>query len=163
MAIDQQRLSEGDRANLVAYLDGELSEAEARVFESKMTASLTTKREIELLRKTWEMLDLLNRPAAGEMFATRTISLIQEKAHDEERRLRRAGSTFRNAGLISAWIAGGLVAACLGFVLTRYVWPDPSGRLARDLTLFENLDGYREIGRFEFLRILDTDFDESLP
>ncbi len=163
MAIDQQRLSDGDRANLVAYLDGELSESESRFFESKATASLTTKREIELLRKTWEMLDLLNRPAAGDMFATRTLSLIQEKVHDEERRFRQAGSKLRTAGVITSWVAGGLVAACSGFFLTRWVWPDASGRLARDLTLFENLDGYREIGRFEFLRILDTDFDESLP
>jgi len=62
MAPDQQRLSPEDRSNLVAYLDGELDDAQARAIATKLTQSVTARREIDALRKTWELLALLRSP-----------------------------------------------------------------------------------------------------
>ena len=41
---DHQRLRPEDRANLVAYVDGELTEAEARALTTKITHSATARR-----------------------------------------------------------------------------------------------------------------------
>ena len=54
---EHQRLTPFDRENLVAYLDGELDEAVSRSISTKLTASLTARRELETLEKTWEMLN----------------------------------------------------------------------------------------------------------
>ena len=53
MASETQRLTDAERANLVAYLDGELNEAETRALGTKLTQSVTARREIESLQKTW--------------------------------------------------------------------------------------------------------------
>jgi hypothetical protein len=39
----------------------------------------------------------------------------------------------------------------IGYAATRWVWPDQTARLVRDLTLAEHLDEYLEVGSFEFL------------
>ena len=43
------------------------------------------------------------------------------------------------------------LATGLGYGATRWLWPDPAARLARDLSLAEHLDEYLEVGSFEFL------------
>ena len=46
-------LSEEDRANLVAYLDGELDDDAARALEAKLSLDPDARAEAETLRKTW--------------------------------------------------------------------------------------------------------------
>ena len=41
-------------------------------------------------------------------------------------------------------------------MLTHWVWPNPTARLARDLPIAEHLDEYRDVGTFEFLETLAT-------
>jgi anti-sigma factor RsiW len=74
---EQLRLTPDERADLVAYVDGELPEAHSRVISTKLTQSATARREVEILQKTWEMLDYLPLPKATEKFADRTISQIR--------------------------------------------------------------------------------------
>ena len=52
-----------------------------------------------------------------------------------------------------AFILVGVAAASLslGFVLTRWAWPDPNTRLARDLSLAEHLEEYQEVESSQFL------------
>ena len=51
------------RANLVAYIDGELPDATSRVLSTKLTHSATARQEVEILKKTWELLGHLPLPA----------------------------------------------------------------------------------------------------
>jgi hypothetical protein len=148
---DQLRLTPDERADLVAYVDGELPESHAQTIATKLTKSATARREVEMLEKTWELLDYLPRPQVTEQFSEKTVSHI--------RRLELQGNTWEP--IIIAWsarigraavyllIAAGFLGA--GYALTRWAWPDPTARLVRDLTLAENLDEYREVGSFEFL------------
>lgn len=148
---EQLRLSPDERADLVAYLDGELPEAYTRVMSTKLTQSATARREVEVLQKTWEMLDYLPRPQVPSEFSERTVSHI--------RRMELEGRAWEP--LVAFWSAQGArvvvylfaVAASLGlgFAATRWVWPDPNVRIAKDLTLAEHLDEYLEVGSFEFL------------
>ena len=96
MAIqpEQLRLTPDERADLVAYVDGELPEAHSRLISTKLTQSATARREVEMLQKTWEMLDHLPRPQATEHFSEKTISHIRRletKRHAWEPARRRPG------------------------------------------------------------------------
>lgn len=157
MAQDQQRLSPAERANLVAYLDGELPEGEARVISTKLTQSATARREAESLERTWELLSHLPRPAPSRELSERTLS--------EVRKIEARGGRFEQSVLnvgrrvmrASAWVALTLVCFGLGSALTSWLIPNPTARLARDLSIAEHLDEYRDVGDYTFLkRISDT-------
>ncbi len=153
MVPDQQRLSIEERANLVAYLDGELNDAQARTIATKLTQSLTARREVEALQKTWEMLDLLSRPRASEDFTVRTLSVATRQG--DGRIASAASDVARRVGLGLVWAAISATLFVVGFLLTTRVWPNPSARLVRDLPIAESFEEYRDVGSFEFLEQLD--------
>jgi len=156
MALEQQRLSPAERANLVAYLDRELNEAESRAIATKLSLSPTARREVEALEKTWELLEQLPRPKASDDFTERTLT--------EVRQLDAAGGRIENAFVTTGvrvfkaalWVGASALAFLLGYVVTQWVWPNPTARLARDLSVAEHLDEYRDVGDFEFLKQLAT-------
>jgi len=154
MAQEQLRLSPTERANLVAYLDGELNDAEARAIATKLTSSATARRELELLEKTWDLLDHLPRPKASEALTTRTLTQMRQIAEQGG----QIESAFRgvalHAGRLGAALAASVVAALVGFALTQWAWPNPTAKLARELPLIEHLDEYREVGTFDYLESL---------
>ena len=151
---EQLRLTPDERADLVAYVDGELPEAHSRLISTKLTHSATARREVEILQKTWEMLDHLLLPRATESFADKTISQIrrlESKDHAWMPGLAAWSSRLARA-MVYAIVGAGFLAS--GFALTRWIWPDPTTRLVQDLTLAEHLDEYLDVGSFEFLRQL---------
>ena len=124
---EQLRLTPDERADLVAYVDGELPEAHSRLISTKLTHSATARREVEMLQKTWELLDHLPLPqATGAVLGE--DDLADPPARDER--------PFMGAGGCSLVGAAGprdgllLLARCLsaGFSFTRWVWPDPTRR-----------------------------------
>jgi anti-sigma factor RsiW len=155
MALEHQRLSAAERNNLVAYLDGELGEAEARTLEAKLTQSVSARREVEALEKTWELLDYLPRPKASPELTSRTLSQAALAASPDERLLSVAKGTARRVVRGAVGIALVLLTLGLGYASTRWLWPNPTVRLARRLSLGEHLDEYRSVGNFDFLKQLD--------
>lgn len=151
---EQLRLTPDERANLVAYIDGELPEPVARVLSTKLTQSATARQEVEILKKTWELLGHLPLPQVDPQFSERTLGEIRRL----EVRSPVLGSSARLASAwaahILAYVALGGLGLGLGYMATRWLWPDPAARLARDLSLAEHLDEYLEVGSFEFLKDL---------
>ena len=151
---EQLRLTPDERADLVAYVDGELPEAHSRLISTKLTQSATARREVEMLQKTWEMLDHLPRPQATEQFSEKTISHIR-RLELKERSWEPAVAAWsaRLARVMvyilvgAAFLGAGLCADPLGLA-------GSDGRLVQDLTLAEHLDEYLEVGSFEFLKEL---------
>ncbi len=146
----------------MAYIDGELPDATSRALATKLTQSATARREVEMLRRTWELLGHLTFPEVDEALTQRTITEIRRlevKSPAWESSVKSA-STW--AVLVTAYLALGGLALGLGYAATRWLWPDPSARLARDLSLFEHLDEYLEVGSFEFLNEL-ADAPEFRP
>jgi hypothetical protein len=154
MSPDQQRLTPSERADLVAYLDGELAEPESQAISTKLAHSATARREVDALERTWELLDFLPRPKASEDFTARTLSEVTRREAEEG----DLGSTIvRTSGRVvraSAWILLSLLTFGAGFGLIEWVWPNPTERLSRDLPIAEHLDEYRDVGTFEFLQEL---------
>jgi anti-sigma factor RsiW len=166
MGPDQQRLTPAERFNLVAYLDGELNDAEARAIATKLTKSATARREVEALEKTWELLDHLPRPQVSAEFTARTLTEVQQLSVADDRFESVVKQTTQNALRSVLWVVASCLAVGVGYALTQWVWPNPTARVARDLTIAEHLDEYRDVGTFDYLEELahspefSTDADE---
>ena len=154
MALEQQRLSPVERANLVAYLDGELNEAESRAIATKLSLSPTARREVEALEQTWELLEQLPRLKAPENFTEKTLTEVRQLDEAGGRLESALATNISRLLQASAWVAASAVAFVLGFVLIHFFWPNPTARLARDLSVAEHLDEYRDVGDFDFLKEL---------
>jgi hypothetical protein len=156
MAIDQQRLSSAERSNLVAFLDEELTEVETSVIRKKLEQSVTGRHELDSLKRVWEVLDFLERPRVTDEFSTRTLTLATGQVLPDER-LASAASLAARRVLSALAVAGlGLAVFAATYCLVRWAWPDPSSRLARDLSIAEHLGEYQAVESMEFLRQLDA-------
>ena len=156
MAPEHQRLSPDERSNLVAFLDGELPEALAQVIATKLTQSVTARREADLLRKTWDYLDFLPRPLASKNFTARTLAEAELLDGRGDRIASAASDLGRRVLLAVGWGAAAVVLCAAGYLITARLWPNPSARLTTDLSIAESLDAYREVGGIEFLRQVDV-------
>ncbi len=154
MRPEQQRLTPLERANLVAFLDGELNEGESRAISSKLRESPTARREADVLEKTWDLLEHLDRPKASTSLTERTMTEVKrlsDRGGELETAFKHVGRKTIRA---SSWLLVSLLAFGIGYGVTLWVWPNPTARLARDLTLAEHLDEYRAVGSMDFLKEL---------
>lgn len=160
---DHQRLRPEDRANLVAYVDGELAEEEARALTTKITHSATARREVDLLKKTWDVLDKLPRPHVSDQFHDRTLSYIRSIESRKQARLAPLAAAFGGAGRLAACLLVAGAAGAGGYLAAQGLWPDADRRLAQELSLAEHLDEYQEVGNFDLLEALkrSPEFGES--
>jgi hypothetical protein len=163
MLPEQHRLSPAERANLVAYIDRELNDAESRAIATKLTQSVTARRELEALEKTWELLDFLPRPQPSAGFTERTLSEVQLQVDREGRLLNIADAAAVRLIRVAVLVFSSLATLALCYVATRWIWPDPTGRLERHLSLAEHLDEYLDVGSYDFLNKLDQspEFNEE--
>lgn len=151
----EQRLSQAERNNLVAYLDGELNDAERHAIATKLTRSVSARREVEALERTWELLDFLPFPKASPEFTARTLTQATELEGRGDRVLGAARSAASRAARVAACVATAAATLAVGYIGTRWIWPDPTARLARDLSIAEHVDEYQAVESFEFLKLLD--------
>ncbi|WP_165221242.1 anti-sigma factor family protein [Aquisphaera insulae] len=150
----EQRLNPEERGNLTAYIDGELTENEARSIATKLSLSGTARRELESLKKTWELLEYLPRPPASDGFPDRTMESIRAIEAPSTSWTQDADFWFRQGWKLTLCLAVTLAALASGYAFSRWGLPDPAERLARDRSIAEHLDEYQEVGSFEFLEAL---------
>ena len=155
MGPDQQRLTPDERSNLVAFIDGELGEAETQAISTKLAHSVTARRELDALKRSWELLDHLPKPVASEALATRTLTSVRSLVSKDERLFEGANAFIRRALRVAAWSTVLVVAFAVGLILTRWAWPNPTDRLARRLSIAEHVDEYQTVGSFELLELLE--------
>ena len=151
---DRRRLTPEERANLVALIDGELTEAESRALTTKLTQSATARREVEMLKRTWEILDQLPRPAVNDQFHERTLSYIRSVEIRTEKRFDSFTKTAAFVLRCSACVLTAAAAALAAREVTKRAWANPDERVVQDLSLAERLDEYLEVGDFDFLERL---------
>src|SRR5437773_227270 len=149
------RLSQDQRGDLVAYLDGELDETAAQQIEQVLSRSEVARHEVDVLARTWDLLDQLPRAKVSEDFARNTISKLQ--AVENTQPLLRDQPWYRPArrGAVFALWAGGLAcAAFVGFAATHRWVPNETDQLLDELPIVEKLDQYSEVGSVRFLEEL---------
>lgn len=140
-------ITDADREQLNAYLDGELDASQSAEVERRLADDSEFRAEFEQLTALDVALDRLPSSTVGPAFAESTIEIV---ALTEG---RAQTSASRRAPYVAAAVAGMLVACGLGyFAATRGVSYDE--QLARDLPLIERLEGYEQLESVEFLRVL---------
>ncbi len=112
-------LNEDEKAELVAYLDGELDEASTQAIEAKIAADPDARAELDALKQTWGMLDYLPKSSPSVNFTHRTMErLTLEKIGGSKTMAmpRRPGW----AGLLG-WAAATALALSIGYVAMLYL------------------------------------------
>lgn len=126
-------LTPSERADLVAYLDGELDPTASRQLEAKLQRDPAARAEAETLRKAWELLDCLPRPMPSATFTERTVQRVS--AGLPIVRLRGT-KTWRSWMFGVGWTIAVLVAGALGYaggrLLPHVQSPSDPGRSASD-------------------------------
>jgi anti-sigma factor RsiW len=155
MASEAQRLTAEERSNLVAYLDGELTEEASRSLAAKVGLSPAARHEVATLELAWSLLDELPRPRATEEFTARTVSLAITQPVMEDQLADLADRTLRHAVRIAAMLLAAVAVLLAARFATARLWPDRTAELVEDLPLAESWRAYQDVGSFEFLRALD--------
>jgi anti-sigma factor RsiW len=165
-------LSDEDRENLVAYLDGELDEATARSIEARINVDPQVRAEVESLRQAWEMLEFLPRPEPSSNFTNRTLERLAVHRPHSTMTMTRPTLGARWAVRLG-WTAVLALAVVGGFALALWLWPRPTvpdaglidAVLTEDLRVIENKDLYDHIEDLDFLKRLDHTelFDDDQP
>lgn len=148
-------LTEDEKAELVAYLDGELDEAATQAIEAKIATNPEARAELDALKQAWGMLDFLPKASPSPNFTNRTMERLSlEKVG---RAPGKTGSTprknpwFARVGWAAAAVvalAGGYYASTRFFVAPLPPEPIPEDdlplvqylRIAEKWRLYENVD-----------------------
>jgi len=152
-------LSEQERADLVAYLDGELSGEAARAVEARISLDPRVRAEAESLKRTWDLLDFLPHPEPSPNFTQRTLSRVVP-VRPKVPAPRPTGARSRlwwRVALGVGWAAALLVAGLAGYGGYRALAPREPGEreLVRDLRVIENKRFYDLVDDLHFLEQLD--------
>lgn len=157
---DVKPLSDDERAELVAYLDGEADARSAQEMEAKLNRDPRFRAEAEAMRQAWQLLDFLPKAAPSPQFTNRTMTaaaVIPPKS--------LAHSAWRPWLLGAGWAIALIVMALSGYAAAPLLFRQASSipaagtdgeqMLLRDLRTIENLRLY-EAGRdIHFLNELD--------
>jgi anti-sigma factor RsiW len=148
-------LDENERADLIAYLDGELDSASARQMEAKLNSNPSIRAEAESLKKTWELLDYLPSPEPSPNFTHKTVQLVT--AYQTKTIAVRTSKGWRPWALGVGWAAAVLLASVAGYAGISRIQPKEANdeELVRELRIIENKRLYEEAQEMEFLRLLD--------
>jgi len=156
-------LSEKDRADLVAYLDGELDEEKSRALEARLSLDPAARAEAESLRKTWELLDYLPRAEPSASFTNRTLEklAVQHSTGVQTAKKRRP---WRRWLVGVGWMAACALAGAGGLGMAHLLWSGdadvgPEATRVEDLMmrhprLIDNQRLYEPIDNLDFLRAL---------
>ena len=130
-----KRLTDEERADLVAFLDGELTGEAARSIEARISLDPQTRAEAESLKRTWDLLDFLPRPEPSPSFTERTMSKLVPVVDAP----RPAVPRFRRARVVlgAGWAAALLLSAWAGYAGYRAITPGVAGS-SPDPRLVEN-------------------------
>jgi anti-sigma factor RsiW len=171
--LNNPNLSNEDRANLVAYLDGELDEKASLALEAKLGIDPHARTEVEQLKRTWDLLDHLPKPAPSSRFTHRTMERLAIQTAPT-RMSARLSPRWRPSSMLVGVAASALVASGVGFMGARWLSPprqtpvqvsggeiDPEA-LLRDRRVIENRRLYEQVVSFDFLRELSNPDDPDL-
>jgi anti-sigma-K factor RskA len=161
----QTPLSDDERAELVAYLDGELPKPAAHALEAKINTDPRMRAEVETLRRTWELLDYLPKPEPKPDFASRTLDRVSTIRIPTSQFQRDAASRWRAWAFGAGWAAAVLLAGLAGYggglflssrtgSSTDPATTDIQPQLVKDFRVIENQRLYVHADDLDFLRAL---------
>jgi anti-sigma factor RsiW len=170
---DKPNITEAERAELVAYLDGEVDQKTAMTIEAKLGRDPRVRSEADQLKRTWELLDYLPRPAPSPDFTHRTLERLTVNYPPRHARWQFL-PRWRPSKWTMGWAAAALIVGAVGFFGARFLSPsrppvaeaepqdvDPE-MVIRDRRVIENRRLYEHIVGIDFLRELANPDDPDL-
>src|SRR5947207_5869847 len=130
---ENQNLDQLDE-ELVAYLDGELEPAAAQKLEEILAGNESTRKRLNQLANSWDLLDQLPRATVDDLFTRTTVEMVALDAEDEIARKAAGGPAKRWIRWLSATVAIGC-AAVAGFVIVELTLPDQNDVLLENLPI----------------------------
>src|SRR5213082_1219726 len=100
------RLSPEQRDNLAAYLDGELEETATQEIEQILSVSEVARHEVDMLSRTWDMLNSLPTHKASEEFTQKTVTSMRAGERPAPPLASRAVKQNARRGAVLAFWAG---------------------------------------------------------
>lgn len=157
------RLNAEQREDLVAYLDGELPDEQVQQIDYIIARSEVARHEVEVLARTWELLDVLPAGHAPENFTNKTMTNLKVmeqpfNLHDQWWYIH-----VTRLAAATAWVGAMILCGWVAFQLTHSWIANPNEALLQDLPVIQNLDQYRDAGDIEFLKQLKKSdlFDDA--
>jgi hypothetical protein len=156
-----RRLKPEQRDNLVAYLDNELSPEESSEIDQALIDSPVARHEVEMLTRTWEMLELLPNQTASDEFTATTMQTVRLSEESQPTFTIEDYYPQIRAGVMAvAWLVCVTLASWAGFMIANVWTPNPADQLIDDLPVIQNYDQYRSLEvddaeKIEFLKELD--------
>ena len=140
------RLKSEQREDLVAYLDGELEGDQTRAIDQALVNSPVARHEVEMLTRTWEMLDLLPQEKAPDTFTQTTMQTIRlEDSTEPKVDLNRFLPQVRLVAMAFVWLLGVSISSWLGFTIANQWVDNPTDRLVEDLPVIQNMELYQSL------------------
>jgi len=148
-------------SELVAYLDGELGDAECNQVELQLATDPPLRQYAETLDRTWQLLNSLEEATASREFTRKTLSSLQTLTlngdEPDQKTLReRIRSVVRLPLLqIGLWTIAGFLGCSAGLLFSRIVRParvDTADiQILRQLDLLLEYQKIRPVPNSEFL------------
>ncbi|QDU82119.1 hypothetical protein Pla110_38740 [Polystyrenella longa] len=148
------RVSSDLRSNLVAYLDGELDEDASHNVEILLAQSEVARHDVEMLSRSFDLLDMLPQEKASENFTEQTMASIAAIESHIPLFHQRWFHWVRKGLVVLCWLGIMGAASFGGYVVGQQIWPTRTEQVLEELPLYENLHIYREMGDVELLRQL---------
>jgi anti-sigma factor RsiW len=152
-------LNDQERADLVAYLDGELDSEAARALEARLSRDPRVRAEAEELRRSWDLLDYLPKPTPSDAFTHRTLERLSGSLQTQRAPAWRR--PWPRWAILAGWAAVLLLAAGAGWGVARWQSAGRADRaaleeeVARHLPVIENQGLFANVDDLTFLRALD--------
>ncbi len=148
-------LSDDDRENLTAYLDGELDVDATQALEAKLNQDPEARAELEALKRTWSLLDFLPKNAPSADFTNRTIDRleIEKKKDATTAKVPRYAPT-------PAWVKGAVAVGVVlalgaGFLAGKSLASPHEDAILRNYEILPRWREYDAVDDYEFLQALD--------
>ena len=151
------RMSPEQRANLTAYLDGELDEVESADIERVLSRSSVARNDVEVLARTYDVLGNLPRYQATTAFTERTIASIRLELSRPDMSQTRWYRAAERGYRPFLWCLLLFAASAAGYLITQAGIPNEADMLARDFDVIRQLDVYQDVGSAQFLDELNRD------
>lgn len=146
--------------DLVAYLDGELSDVDADVIERRLVSDPPLRKQAEDFDRTWQLLDSLGEVSASREFTQKTLSSMTattdpDGVDDEESGVTTSSdSAAKFVVRQTVWLIAGLAVGYAG--LSAGKWDADRQQNSVDANILRNLDMFRNY--YQYHLIPDTKF-----
>lgn len=150
---DVPERTESESELLVAYLDGELDAQSVRQMEDRLAVEPELREKMTSLEQTWNLLNELETVPADKELVRSTMEVVTltiEKEVKEDEKILEKRQWFDRLVLVATLLMFGII----GYQLAVLVGIHRQNQLVKDIPIIQNMNMYKEIDSFDFLRAL---------